>query len=85
MGRRYCPNLHSSIQGRRGKHVQIFWVDAQLHNIVLMVIVLIDTFPVLVPIKLEDLVIITTTQNVREGGMYNYMPDEVGVLAIYRF
>lgn len=75
------PYFDWSIKRSRGEHVRILWINTQLHNIVFMVIVGIDSLPILVPIIHQDPVVIATAHDIWQRRMNNQMSDEVGVLS----
>jgi hypothetical protein len=73
------PYLDGPIKGRRSKHIHIFWIDAQLHHVVFMIIIGVHSLPILIPVEHENPVIVTAAENVWHGGMHDQVPDEVGV------
>jgi hypothetical protein len=77
---RHCPNFNGSIERCRCKHISIFGVDAELHDIMLVVIERIDLIPVVLPAIHHNPVIVTTTKHVWESWMHHDVTDEIGVL-----
>ena len=75
------PDFNSSVEGSRSEHVSIFGIDAELHHVVLMVVVWVYFLPVLLPIKHQDAIVVTTAQHVGQCGVHNKVSNEVGVLS----
>ena len=76
----YSPDLDSLIERSTSEHLWVFRVDSNLHDIVIVVFIRVDSFPLLVPIKELDGLIIRTTEHIRHLGMYCNVSNEVSML-----
>ena len=80
LGCSHSPDLDRVIEGGRSKHVWIFRVDCQLHDIVGVVHKRVNFLPVFIPVKHPDGLIIRARKNVGHGRMHDDVSDVVRML-----